>query len=79
MGVYIAEFRIPDSEWVNSMLSIQSIIKDTPSRRLVNHAPITVHIGMDSDNTLSVALSSSKASYISVIDLVSSMLNISSD
>ena len=43
MRALSSEFRIPESDWTKSVLAIQSIINNSPSRRLGNRAPITVH------------------------------------
>lgn len=57
MRALSAEFKIPEVEWPTTVPAIQSIINNTPSRRLGNRAPITVHTGMKPGNPLALALS----------------------
>lgn len=56
MRALSAEFKIPESEWPSTVPAIQSIINNTPARRLGNRAPIKVHTGMDPVNPLQLAL-----------------------
>ena len=58
MRAFSAEFKIPEANWPTTVPAIQSIINNTPARRLGNRAPITVHTGMKSGNPLNLALSS---------------------
>ena len=57
MRAFSAEFRIPESDWPTTVPAVQSIINNSPSRRLGNRAPITVHTGMEPGNPLNLALS----------------------
>jgi len=57
MRAFSAEFKIPEAEWPSTIPAIQSIINNTPSRRLGNRSPITVHTGMEPGNPLNLALS----------------------
>ena len=50
------ETRTPEADWPKSVPGIQSIINNSPARRLGGRAPVTVHTGMDSGNPLAVAL-----------------------
>lgn len=50
------ELQVPETEWPSVVPAIQSIINNSPSRRLGGRCPIKVHTGMDSGNPLSVAL-----------------------
>ena len=56
MHALSAELRIPEAEWTKTVPAIQSIINNSPSRRLGNRAPITVHTGMEPGNPLLIAL-----------------------
>lgn len=58
LRAFSAEFDVPEAEWSSAVPSIQSIINNSPSRRLGNRAPVTVHTGMDPGNPLHLALSS---------------------
>ncbi len=58
MCAFSAEFKIAEADWSTTVPAIQSIINNTPARRLGGRAPITVHTGMDSGNPLNLALSS---------------------
>ena len=58
MRALSAELRIPESDWPKAVPAIQSVINNSPSRRLDNRSPIEVHTGMSPGNPLSVALSS---------------------
>lgn len=57
---FSAAFRIPEAEWPSTVPAIQSIINNSPSRRLGNRAPITVHTGMEPGNPLNLALTNLK-------------------
>ena len=52
-----SEFNVEETDWTKSVSAVQSIINNSPSRRLGNRAPITVHTGMDPVNPLHLALS----------------------
>lgn len=43
LGSFLSKCEISENEWTKSVKAIQSIIKDTPSRKLKNRAPINVH------------------------------------
>ncbi len=47
---------LEEADWPKSVPAIQSIINNSPSRRLGGRAPVTVHTGMPSRNPLTVAL-----------------------
>ena len=51
-----AEFEVPEADWTTTVPAIQSIINNSPTRRLGNRAPITVHTGMEAGNPLQLAL-----------------------
>lgn len=51
-----SELSVPEASWSVLLNAIQSVINNSPSRRLGGRAPITVHTGMPSENPLSVAL-----------------------
>ncbi len=46
----------PEADWPNAVTAIQSVVNNSPSRRLGGRAPITAHTGMPSGNPLTVAL-----------------------
>ncbi len=56
MHAFNSEILTPEADWPKSVPVIQSIIKNSPSRRLCGRAPIAVHTGMPSGNSLAVAL-----------------------
>lgn len=56
MRAFSSEFKIPEANCPNTVPVIQSIIKNTISRRLGNRAPVTVHTGMGPVNPLNIAL-----------------------
>ncbi len=56
MHAFNSETLTPEADWPDSVPAIQSIINNSPSRRLGGRAPITVHTGMPSGNPLTVAL-----------------------
>jgi len=60
MRAFNTEMKKAEVDWPTSVSAIQSIINNSPSRRLGNRAPITVHTGMESGNPLSLALSEVK-------------------
>lgn len=60
MHDFNAEARIPETEMPRSVPAIQSIINNSPSRRLGNRAPITVHTGMEAGNPLRFAFTEAK-------------------
>lgn len=55
MRALCAELRIPELDWPKVVPSIQSVIKNSPSRRLEIRSPIEFHTGMKLWNTLSMA------------------------
>ena len=68
MHALCAEMKIPETEWPRIVPAIQSIVNNSPARRLKNKAPITVHTGMTSGNPLTVALSTMGIRDVSSID-----------
>lgn len=58
MRAFSAEYMVPETEWPTTVPAIQSIINNSPSRRLGDRAPITVHTGIESGNPLHLALTS---------------------
>ena len=50
------DMQVPETEWPTILLSLQSIINNSRTRRLGDLSPIKVHTGMDSGNPFSVAL-----------------------
>ena len=70
MHAFNSETRTPEADWPKSVQAIQSIINNSPSRRLGGRSPITVHTGMPSGNPLTVALTQCSTQDISSIDEV---------
>ncbi len=68
MHAFNSETRTPEADWSTTVQAIQSIIKNSLSRRLGGRVPITVHTGMPSGNPLTVALSGSKIRNVRSID-----------
>lgn len=62
------EVQVPETEWPSVVPAIQSIINNSPSRRLNDLSPIKVHTGMDSGNPLSVALTIAKERGVRSLD-----------
>ena len=58
MHAFMSEFKVTETDWPSTVPAIQSIINNSPSRRLNNKAPITVHTGMHSGNPLNLSLNS---------------------
>lgn len=58
MRAFSHECQIEEADWTKTVPAIQSIINNTPARRLGNRAPVTVHTGMDAGNPLDLALTS---------------------
>ena len=56
MRAFSHELKIAESDWPSTVRAVQSIINNSPARRLGNQAPITVHTGMQPGNPLNVAL-----------------------
>lgn len=54
------EFNVTEADWEKTVPAVQSIMKNSPSRRLGGRAPITVHTCMDFGNPLKVSLSTLK-------------------
>jgi len=79
MRALSAELRIPETDWTKTVQSIQAIINNSPSRRLGNRAPITVHTGMESGNPLTVALQSMEIRNADSIDQVRTLQNLKVD
>ena len=70
MRAFNTETRTLESDWPKSVDAIQSIINNSPSRRLNGRAPITVHTGMEPGNPLNLALSTSGSKNVKSIDEV---------
>ena len=68
MRAFSAEFQIPESDWPKTVPAIQSIINNTPARRLGNRSPITVHTGMEPGNPLYLALNRMNIQDVSSVD-----------
>lgn len=73
------ELRSAETDFPSLVPAIQSIINNSPSRRLGDRAPITVHTGMRNGNPLSVALAIATAKNVSDLNEAEMMqrLNIS--
>ncbi len=68
MHAFNMETRTPEADWPTTVQAIQSIINNSPSRRLGGRAPITFHTGMPPGDPLTVALSGSKTRNVQSID-----------
>ncbi len=79
MHEFNSETRTSEVDWPNSMQAIQSIIIDSPSRRLGGCAPITVHTGMIPGIRLTVALTRSNIQNVDSIDQASPKQKLSTD
>lgn len=73
MRALSVEFKIPESDWPTIVPAIQSIINNTPARRLGNRSPLTVHTGMESGNPLHLAMTAIKFEDATSVDEVQFM------
>lgn len=76
MRAFSAEFQIPESDWPSTVPAIQSIINNTPTRRLGNRSPTAVHTCMKSGNHLHLAMTTVKYDDVSSVDVVRVLQNL---
>ena len=62
------ELRVPETEWPTVVPALQSIINNSPSRRLSGMSPIKVQTGMNPGNPLSIALTVAESTGVQSLD-----------
>lgn len=73
------EFNVPEARWPFLVASAQSVINNSPSRRLAVRAPLTVHAGQSPGSPLSVTLSTHGNNEVSSKEQVGILQNVSVD